>query len=124
MQKFLLGYSPILDFCLNFTILLSEYESIIFHESSVDASSDYQLTLQLLKENWSTKTVAVMVATPSNPTGTLLEKSELIQMARFVKEQGGYLIVDEIYHGLVYEGEVNTALAIDDRIIVINSFSK
>jgi len=90
----------------------------------VDASSDYQLTLKLLKENWSDKTTAVMVASPSNPTGTLLEKSELKQMAAFVKEQGGYLIVDEIYHGLVYEGEVDTALAIDDDIIVINSFSK
>ena len=91
---------------------------------SVDASSGYQLTLKHLKEHWSAKTKVVMVASPSNPTGTLLAKSELIQMAEFVKEQGGYLIVDEIYHGLVYEGEVDTALAIDDNIIVINSFSK
>lgn len=97
---------------------------------SVDASSGYQLTLKHLKENWSDKTMAVMIASPSNPTGTLLAKSEFIQMAKFVKEQGGYLIVDEIYHGLVYEGEVDTALkieehhAIDDNIIVINSFSK
>jgi len=90
----------------------------------VDASSDYQLTLKLLKENWSDKTTAVMVTSPSNPTGTLLEKSELKQMAAFIKKQGGYLIVDEIYHGLVYEGEVDTALSIDDNIIVINSFSK
>ena len=96
----------------------------------VDASSDYQLTLKLLKENWSDKTTAVMVTSPSNPTGTLLAKSELKQMAAFIKEQGGYLIVDEIYHGLVYEGEFDTALkiekhhAIDDNVIVINSFSK
>ena len=100
------------------------------HSVSVDASSDYQLTLKHLKENWSAKTKVVMVASPSNPTGTLLAKSELKQMASFVKEQGGYLIVDEIYHGLVYEGEVDTALkieehhAIDNNIIVINSFSK
>ena len=90
----------------------------------VDASSDYQLTLKLLKENWSDKTTVVMVTSPSNPTGTLLAKSELKQMAAFIKEQGGYFIVDEIYHGLVYEGEVDTALSIDDNIIVINSFSK
>ena len=91
---------------------------------SVDASSGYQLTLKHVQENWSNNTTVVMVASPSNPTGTLLAKSELFQIAKFVKEQGGYLIVDEIYHGLVYEGEVDTALNIDESIIVINSFSK
>lgn len=91
---------------------------------SVDATSNYQLSLKHLQKNWTDKTTAVMVASPSNPTGTLLAKSELIKIARFVKEQGAYLIVDEIYHGLVYAGEVDTALAIDENIIVINSFSK
>ena len=90
----------------------------------VDASSGYQLTLKHLQENWTESTAAVMVASPSNPTGTLIEKSELIKMAQFVKEQNAYLIVDEIYHGLVYESEVDSALAIDEKIIVINSFSK
>lgn len=91
---------------------------------SVDATSGYQLTLKHLQDNWSDKTTAVMVASPSNPTGTLLNKSELIKMAKFVKEQGAYLIVDEIYHGLVYENEIDTALSINENIIVINSFSK
>lgn len=96
---------------------------------SVDASSAYQLTLQDLKDNWQSNTAAVIVASPSNPTGTLLAKSELLAMAQFVKEQGGYLIVDEIYHGLVYGDENDTALEINqqhslDNIIVINSFSK
>ncbi len=97
---------------------------------SVDATSGYQLTLKHLQDNWTDKTTAVMVASPSNPTGTLLAKSELIKMARFVKEQGAYLIVDEIYHGLVYDDEVDTAInidehhKIDENIIVINSFSK
>ena len=97
---------------------------------SVDATSGYQLTLKHLQDNWTDKTTAVMVASPSNPTGTLLAKSELIAMARFVKEQGAYLIVDEIYHGLVYDDEVDTVLKIDkhheidESIIVINSFSK
>ena len=91
---------------------------------AVNASSGYQLTLQHLKENWQTNTTAAIVASPSNPTGTLLAKSELIEIAQFVKERGGYLIVDEIYHGLVYEGENDTALAVDNNIIIINSFSK
>ena len=91
---------------------------------SVDATSGYQLTLKHLKENWQANTAAAIVASPSNPTGTLLSKSELMAMAEFVKEQDGYLIVDEIYHGLVYGCEYDTALSIDDNIIVINSFSK
>ena len=91
---------------------------------SVDASTGYQLNLKHLKEHWSDKTTVVIVASPSNPTGTLLSHEELSAMAKFVKEKNGYLIVDEIYHGLVYDDKVNTALSIDENIIVINSFSK
>ena len=97
---------------------------------SVDATTDYQLTLKHLKDNWESNTAAVIIASPSNPTGTLLVKDELVAMAKFVSEQGAYLIVDEIYHGLVYESEADTALKIDEHhatdknIIVINSFSK
>ena len=97
---------------------------------AVDATTDYQLTLKHLKDNWQTNTSAVIVASPSNPTGTLLATDELIGMANFVKEKGAYLIVDEIYHGLVYNAEYDTALKIDknngvdENIIVINSFSK
>ena len=97
---------------------------------AVDASSSYQLTLEHLQKNWQANTKAVIVASPSNPTGTLLAQTELIKMAQFVKEKDACLIVDEIYNGLVYEGDISTALAIDagldvaENIIVINSFSK
>lgn len=91
---------------------------------SVDATSGYQLTLKHLQDNWQPNTAAVIVASPSNPTGTLLAKAELVEMAKFVKLKGAYLIVDEIYHGLVYDDVVDTALSIDENIIVINSFSK
>ena len=91
---------------------------------SVDARSAYQLTLKHLQDNWTEKTTAVMIASPSNPTGTLLEKSELIAMAKFVKERNAYLIVDEIYHGQVYDCDVTTAVTTDENIVVINSFSK
>ena len=64
------------------------------------------------------------IATPSNPTGTLMPGEDLERVARFVRERGGALIVDEIYHGLVYEGEARTALETSDRLFVINSFSK
>jgi aspartate/methionine/tyrosine aminotransferase len=91
---------------------------------SVDATSSYQLTLKHLQDNWTDKTVSAIVASPSNPTGTLLSENEILKMLKFVKEKGGYLIVDEIYHGLVYDGEMKTALEFDDNVIIINSFSK
>lgn len=91
---------------------------------SVDATSSYQLTLKHLKDNWTNKTRVVMVASPSNPTGTLISHNELVAMAKFVKSKGAYFIVDEIYNALVYDGESKTALEIDENIIVINSFSK
>lgn len=90
----------------------------------VDAASHYQLTADEVRQHWSPHTAAVMVASPANPTGTLVEPAALEEIAAAVRARGGALIVDEIYHGLVYEGEVRTALALGDDIFVINSFSK
>ena len=90
----------------------------------VDATSGYQLTPQHLERHWGPRSVAALVASPSNPTGTLVSTESLSAMAVFVGERGGTLIVDEIYHGLVYEGEYTTALAHSDDVFVINSFSK
>jgi aspartate/methionine/tyrosine aminotransferase len=91
---------------------------------AVDARSDYQLTPELLEHHWSARTSAALVATPSNPTGTLVSTERLSAMAEVVRENGGNLIVDEIYHGLVYEGDYTTAAAFTDDVFVINSFSK
>ena len=90
----------------------------------VDEHSDYQLTRELLERHWQANTRAVLVASPSNPTGTLIEAEELAAISQFVQEQGARLIVDEIYHGLIYEGDAASAVAISDDIFVINSFSK
>jgi aspartate/methionine/tyrosine aminotransferase len=90
----------------------------------VDAAGDYQLTPSLLERNWTSRTSAALLATPSNPTGTLISTEKLSAMAELARERGGTLIVDEIYHGLVYEGEYTTALAFTDDLFVINSFSK
>ncbi len=90
----------------------------------VGPDSGYQLTAEAVASRWTTRTRAVMVASPSNPTGTLLSRSELEAIHRVVAERGGVLIVDEIYQGLIYSGEAFTALSISDEIFVINSFSK
>ncbi len=91
---------------------------------AVGPDSNYQLQCAHLAQHWSSRTVAALVATPSNPTGTLLAADELRAMAEFAAQRGGALIVDEIYHGLVYEGVAQTALALRDDVFVINSFSK
>ncbi len=90
----------------------------------VDAESYYQLNAEVVAKNWNDKTRAVMVATPSNPTGTLLPAEQLIELAQVVARNKGRLIVDEIYQGLVYDVEDYTALEFSDECFVINSFSK
>ncbi len=91
---------------------------------AVGPDSNYQLRVEHLQQHWSGRSKAALVATPSNPTGTLIEPDELRAMAKFAAARGGALIVDEIYHGLVYEGAAQTALALRDDVFVINSFSK
>ena len=90
----------------------------------VDASTTYQLTPELIERYWTPRTVAVMLASPSNPTGTLISSEYLGTIAACVHARGGRLIVDEIYHGLVYDGQASTVLATSDQVFAINSFSK
>lgn len=90
----------------------------------VDASTGYQLNVSHLEQHWSMQTQAALVASPANPTGTLISKTDMQAMADFVKAQNGHLMVDEIYHGLTYDTQEDTALSISDDVFVINSFSK
>ncbi len=90
----------------------------------VGASTAYQLTDALVRQRWSANTAAVLIASPSNPTGTLIDQGELRRIHATVRERGGVLLVDEIYHGLTYGQKDRTALDISDEIFVINSFSK
>lgn len=90
----------------------------------VGADTGYQLNSDLIEKNWRSNTQAVMVASPSNPTGTMLSRQELLEINRVVEQRGGFLIVDEIYQGLVYEAKDHTALELSDNLFVINSFSK
>ena len=90
----------------------------------VTAADDYQLTPAHFERGWGARTAAAIVASPSNPTGTLVSSERLSAMAEFAAERGGALVVDEIYHGLVYEGDVTTALSFSENTFVINSLSK
>ena len=93
-------------------------------EIAVGAESAYQLLPEMVERHWTARTRAVLIASPSNPTGTLMPAASLRAIAAIARERGSALIVDEIYHGLVYDGEYTTALADSDDAIVINSFSK
>jgi aspartate/methionine/tyrosine aminotransferase len=90
----------------------------------VSAETDYQLTPALLEQHWTAQTAAALLASPSNPTGTVVTAENLARMQATAVAHGGRLIVDEIYHGLIYDGMDETALALSDELFVINSFSK
>ncbi|MGZ5039589.1 MAG: pyridoxal phosphate-dependent aminotransferase [Usitatibacter sp.] len=99
----------------------------------VGTDSRYQMNAEVARRHWTAKTRVAMVATPSNPTGTMVTPREIVELAALTREKGATLLVDEIYHGLVY-GEIgprpapgrqaHTALEAGDDIFVINSFSK
>lgn len=90
----------------------------------VNADTNYQFNAGLIDLNWKEETRAAMVASPSNPTGTLVPKAEMSRIYDVVKARGGSLIVDEIYQGLTYGREPYSALELGDDLFVINSFSK
>lgn len=90
----------------------------------VDATTNYQPTAAQIAACWTARTKGLLIASPANPTGTLIGPTELAALWRTVEARGGTLIVDEIYHGLTYGFDARTALALTDKIIVINSFSK
>jgi aspartate/methionine/tyrosine aminotransferase len=90
----------------------------------VGPQTQYQLTPELIEANWSEKTRGVLIASPSNPTGTMLTPEALRAIIETVHARGGVAIVDEIYQGLTYASEFASALAYSDRIFVVNSFSK
>ena len=91
---------------------------------AVSAASDFQPTLDMVRAAWGARTAGVLLGSPSNPTGTLIEPAELRGIAEFVAARGGVLIVDEIYQGLVYGEAPSTALDLPGEVVLVNSFSK
>ena len=90
----------------------------------VDAASNYQPTAAGLAASWTPRTRGLLVASPANPSGTLLDPGTMATLAEVVAARGGTLLVDEIYHGLTYGVDASSALALRDDVFVINSFSK
>jgi aspartate/methionine/tyrosine aminotransferase len=84
----------------------------------------FQLSDAQVREHWSGRTRGVLLASPSNPTGTSIMHDELGRIAATVRARQGFTIVDEIYQGLSYDSEPFSALSLGEDVIVINSFSK
>jgi aspartate/methionine/tyrosine aminotransferase len=90
----------------------------------VGPATNFQPTPAQLRDHWTPSTVGLLVASPANPTGTLLTLAEIKALADVCRENNGHFLVDEIYHGLTYETDAPTACAAGEDIWVINSFSK
>ncbi len=89
------------------------------------AEERFQLSATKVEAAWGARTRGVLLASPSNPTGTSIAPEELRRIHGVVQARGGITLVDEIYLGLSYEDAFSqTALAIDENVISINSFSK
>ncbi|HGM5392300.1 TPA: pyridoxal phosphate-dependent aminotransferase [Serratia marcescens] len=85
----------------------------------------FQMTAQKVADNWKEQTRGVLLASPSNPTGTSIHPDELRRIHAFVKAKNGFTILDELYLGLSFDQAFSkSGLSIDDDIISINSFSK
>ncbi len=88
------------------------------------AENRYQLSCADIEQHWGPATRGVLIASPSNPTGTSIARDELDKIIRAVHARNGFVMMDEIYLSLSYDAERQSALALDDNVIILNSFSK
>ncbi len=89
------------------------------------AAERYQLSAAKIESHWGAKSRGVLLASPSNPTGTSIHPDELRRIHNFVSGKGGITLLDEIYLGLSYDDTFgHTGLGLDDQVISVNSFSK
>ena len=89
------------------------------------AAERFQLSAEKVAAAWGDKTRGVLLASPSNPTGTSIAADELLRIHDVVRARGGVTIIDEIYLGLSHDPAYSqTALALGEDLISINSFSK
>lgn len=89
------------------------------------AADRFQLTAEQVRTNWSAHTRGVLLASPSNPTGTSIHPDALRAIHNEVSQRGGTTLIDEIYLGLSHDAQFGqSALGLDDQLISINSFSK
>jgi len=132
-------------FSLIYAVLLEQGESVLLSDPGypcqrnfirlaggepvnipVGPETRYHLSAAMVAEHWRETTRAALIINPSNPTGTLISEAQLALVAEACANRGGWLISDEIYHGLTYGVTPPCALQCGDaeHIIVVNGFSK
>jgi aspartate/methionine/tyrosine aminotransferase len=90
-----------------------------------DATARFQLDAATVRAHWNERTRGVLLASPSNPTGTSIARTEMADIVESVRERGGVTLVDEIYLALSYDDAFgHSALELGSDVISINSFSK
>ncbi len=90
----------------------------------VTEAESFQYRPEAIEAAMNEGTRAILLNSPANPTGTLLSAERMDAIARLADRRGAYVVSDEIYHGLVYEGKEHSALEFSDRAFVLNGFSK
>lgn len=88
------------------------------------AEKRFQLSAADVRAHWGAATRGVLIASPSNPTGTTIARADLEALIAEVRRHDGFIIMDEIYLGLYYDEAPQSALTLDDNVIIVNSFSK
>ena len=108
------GYPPMINLC---------YAKTIFMDIT---KTDFKITAELLEENYSDRTKAILLSNPCNPTGNVLTLEEMNIVADFVEKRDIFLIADEIYSELAFYDfhSFSSFDRIKDKLIVINGFSK
>jgi aspartate/methionine/tyrosine aminotransferase len=92
---------------------------------NVYAANRFQPCAEDVEAAWSADTRGVLLASPANPTGTMLARQDIADVAAVVAERDGFFMIDEIYQGLTRaDSEYPTALGVCDDLYVLNSFSK
>lgn len=94
----------------------------------VDSKPDFHLDLDKVRNAITAKTKAIYINTPNNPTGVVYTRDELVELGKIAKEHNLYIVSDEAYEALVYEGDFISPSSLSDdlfeRTICVQSFSK
>ncbi|PJI39199.1 aminotransferase class I/II-fold pyridoxal phosphate-dependent enzyme [Ferrovibrio sp.] len=96
---------------------------LVPYRLTTDASTGYRVTPEMIAA-LPAQVKGVVIASPANPTGTMLSAAELRAIYNLCQQRGLWLIVDELYHGVTYDRAAETVLSVGDDAIVINGFSK
>ena len=90
----------------------------------VTEDDGFQYRPEAIRERMGPRTKAILVNSPANPTGTVLSTERLAGIAELASASGPFVVSDEIYHGLSYQGRDRTILEFTERAFVLNGFSK